>query len=96
MPYINMPFLGLNDEKSVQASAQPPPAPIREARRAAATDARLAGPAKLARRVASAFRRRGAIKLLAIKLAASQDSLQEQEERQFNLLTHYVNSRSRL
>ncbi|WP_157075266.1 hypothetical protein [Arthrobacter luteolus] len=46
--------------------------------------------------MAGALRRRGAIKLLAIKLAASQESLQEQEERQFNLLTHYVNSRSRL
>ena len=96
MPYINLPFLGLNDEKSVQASAQPSPPSRKVVRRAVGTDARLAGPARLARRVAGALRRRGAIKLLAIKLAASQESLQEQEERQFNLLTHYVNSRSRL
>ncbi|UPO76590.1 hypothetical protein [Arthrobacter sp. Helios] len=96
MPYINLPFLGLNDEKSVHPPAQPPPIPRKEARRAAGTDARRAGPAELVRRVAGALLRRGAIKLLAIKLAASQESLQEQEERQFNLLTYYVNSRSRL
>ncbi|WP_263598537.1 hypothetical protein [Arthrobacter gallicola] len=32
---------------------------------------------------------------LAVHLGASHNSLREQEERQFNLLTHYVNSRSR-
>ncbi|MBD8042436.1 hypothetical protein H9638_01290 [Arthrobacter sp. Sa2BUA2] len=61
-----------------------------EFRRAAGRRAGIAGPATLVRRLAGVLRRR-----LAVNLATSQESLQEQEERQFNLLTHYINSGSR-
>ena len=85
MPYNNLPFLGLNDDKYVHNAAPAPPA----GREATGTNAAraltdLAAPAaRLVRRLHRSLRRHWSV---------SGELLGEQEAAEFNLLTQYVNS----
>lgn len=89
MPYNNLPFLGLNDDKYVHNAAPAPP--IGNAAAGTVDRGSFVGLAALA-----ALLLRGLHRTFHRQWGASGESLRKQEEQQFNLLTHYVNSRRRL